>query len=135
MSSPPEPESVWPCAAPIALSQLSSCGSYMVLACEDGVLTLWNLAKGEPLPRPAAWGRPGPGEVLGSCWRWAAWELLCSHRPPGAARRSPPSADTERQVCGHSRSPGAVQGVLCARLEPGPEVRSAPSPSPSSTAA
>lgn len=58
MSSPPEPESVWPCAAPIALSQLSSCGSYMVLACEDGVLTLWNLAKGEPLPRPAAWGAP-----------------------------------------------------------------------------
>ncbi|KAM5291588.1 WD repeat-containing protein 93 isoform 2-T2 [Glossophaga mutica] len=44
-----EPESVWPCAAPIAQSQLSSCGSYLVLACEDGVLTLWDLAKGFPL--------------------------------------------------------------------------------------
>ncbi|XP_045052480.2 WD repeat-containing protein 93 isoform X4 [Desmodus rotundus] len=44
-----EPESVWPCAAPIALSQLSGCGSYLVLACEDGVLTLWDMAKGFPL--------------------------------------------------------------------------------------
>ncbi|KAF6079949.1 WD repeat domain 93 [Phyllostomus discolor] len=44
-----DPESVWPCAAPIALSQLSGCGSYLVLACEDGVLTLWDLAKGFPL--------------------------------------------------------------------------------------
>ncbi|XP_037000919.2 WD repeat-containing protein 93 isoform X2 [Artibeus jamaicensis] len=44
-----EPESVWPCAAPIALSQLSGCGSYLVLACEDGVLTLWDLAQGSPL--------------------------------------------------------------------------------------
>lgn len=41
---------MWPCAAPIALSQLSGCGSYLVLACEDGVLTLWDMAKGEPRP-------------------------------------------------------------------------------------
>uniref|UniRef100_A0A8C3WTE9 WD repeat domain 93 n=1 Tax=Catagonus wagneri TaxID=51154 RepID=A0A8C3WTE9_9CETA len=41
-----EPESVWPCAAPIVVSQLSHCGSYLVLACEDGVLTLWDLDKG-----------------------------------------------------------------------------------------
>ncbi|XP_054433564.1 WD repeat-containing protein 93 isoform X1 [Pteronotus mesoamericanus] len=41
-----EPEGVWPCAAPIALSLLSCCCSYLVLACEDGVLTLWDLAKG-----------------------------------------------------------------------------------------
>uniref|UniRef100_G1PJP7 WD repeat domain 93 n=1 Tax=Myotis lucifugus TaxID=59463 RepID=G1PJP7_MYOLU len=44
-----DPEGVWPCAAPIALSQLSDCGSYLVLACEDGVLTLWDLAEGLPL--------------------------------------------------------------------------------------
>ncbi|XP_076980295.1 WD repeat-containing protein 93 isoform X2 [Tamandua tetradactyla] len=44
-----DPESVWPCAAPIAVSNLSCCGSYLVLACEDGVLTLWDLSKGFPL--------------------------------------------------------------------------------------
>ncbi|XP_054387833.1 WD repeat-containing protein 93 isoform X4 [Pongo abelii] len=44
-----DPEGVWPCAAPIAVSQLSCCSSYLVLACEDGVLTLWDLAKGFPL--------------------------------------------------------------------------------------
>ncbi|TKC45574.1 hypothetical protein EI555_020897 [Monodon monoceros] len=41
-----DPEGVWPCAAPIVVSQLSCCCSYLVLACEDGVLTLWDLAKG-----------------------------------------------------------------------------------------
>ncbi|KAM6181733.1 WD repeat-containing protein 93 [Erethizon dorsatum] len=41
-----EPEGVWPCAAPIAASQLSCSSSYLVLACEDGVLTLWDVAKG-----------------------------------------------------------------------------------------
>ncbi|CAK6442437.1 unnamed protein product [Pipistrellus nathusii] len=41
-----DPEGVWPCAAPIVASQLTDCGSYLVLACEDGVLTLWDLAKG-----------------------------------------------------------------------------------------
>ncbi|XP_025775483.1 WD repeat-containing protein 93 isoform X2 [Puma concolor] len=40
-----DPEGVWPCAAPIAVSQLSCCCSYLVLACEDGVLTLWDLAE------------------------------------------------------------------------------------------
>ncbi|CAH7340443.1 WD repeat-containing protein 93 [Phodopus roborovskii] len=38
-------ENVWPCAAPITVSQISS-SSYLVLACEDGVLILWNLAQG-----------------------------------------------------------------------------------------
>ncbi|XP_037688960.1 WD repeat-containing protein 93 isoform X3 [Choloepus didactylus] len=42
-----DPEGVWPCAAPIAVSNRSSCGSYLVLACEDGVLTLWDLSKGQ----------------------------------------------------------------------------------------
>ncbi|XP_010985048.2 WD repeat-containing protein 93 [Camelus dromedarius] len=41
-----DPESTWPCAAPITVSQLSCCCSYLVLACEDGVLTLWDLAQG-----------------------------------------------------------------------------------------
>ncbi|XP_060473641.2 WD repeat-containing protein 93 isoform X3 [Panthera onca] len=44
-----DPEGAWPCAAPIAVSQLSCCCSYLVLACEDGVLTLWDLAEGFPL--------------------------------------------------------------------------------------
>ncbi|XP_062946887.1 WD repeat-containing protein 93 [Cynocephalus volans] len=44
-----DPEGVWPCAAPIAASRLSCSSSYLVLACEDGVLTLWDLAKGFPL--------------------------------------------------------------------------------------
>ncbi|XP_070956787.1 WD repeat-containing protein 93 isoform X3 [Macaca nemestrina] len=42
-----DPEGVWPCAAPIAVSQLSCSSSYLLLACEDGVLTLWDLAKGQ----------------------------------------------------------------------------------------
>ncbi|XP_006152859.1 WD repeat-containing protein 93 [Tupaia chinensis] len=44
-----DPEGVWPCAAPITVSQLCSSSSYLVLACEDGVLTLWDLAEGFPL--------------------------------------------------------------------------------------
>ncbi|XP_041514157.1 WD repeat-containing protein 93 isoform X2 [Microtus oregoni] len=39
-------ENVWPCAARITVSQISSSSSYLALACEDGVLTLWNLAEG-----------------------------------------------------------------------------------------
>lgn len=55
VSSPLDPEGVWPCAAPIAVSQLSSSSSYLVLACEDGVLTLWDLAEGEPPLLPNTW--------------------------------------------------------------------------------
>ncbi|XP_004623523.1 WD repeat-containing protein 93 [Octodon degus] len=44
-----EPEGVWPCAAPITASWLSCSSSYLVLACEDGVLTLWDVAEGFPL--------------------------------------------------------------------------------------
>nr|XP_045001780.1 WD repeat-containing protein 93 isoform X1 [Jaculus jaculus] len=43
-----DPENVWPCAAPIAMSQLSGSSSYLVLACEDGVLILWDLIQGFP---------------------------------------------------------------------------------------
>ncbi|KAL1774186.1 WD repeat-containing protein 93 [Sigmodon hispidus] len=39
-------DNVWPCAAPISVSQVSSSSSYLVLACEDGVLILWDLAQG-----------------------------------------------------------------------------------------
>ncbi|XP_032751877.1 WD repeat-containing protein 93 [Rattus rattus] len=39
-------ENVWPCAAPIVVSQISSFSSYLALACEDGVLILWDLAQG-----------------------------------------------------------------------------------------
>lgn len=44
-----DPESVWPCAAPITVSQLSCTCTYLALACEDGVLTLLDLAEGFPL--------------------------------------------------------------------------------------
>lgn len=40
-------ENVWPCAAPIAVSQISSFSSFLALACEDGVLILWDVARGE----------------------------------------------------------------------------------------
>lgn len=48
-------ENVWPCASPIIMSQISSFASYLALACEDGVLILWDLAQGEFLmePRPS----------------------------------------------------------------------------------
>lgn len=49
---PLDPEGVWPCAAPITASRLSYSCSHLVLACEDGVLTLWDLADGEPPPLP-----------------------------------------------------------------------------------
>lgn len=39
-------DNVWPCAAPITVSQTSSSSSYLALACEDGVLLLWDLAQG-----------------------------------------------------------------------------------------
>ncbi|XP_008068816.1 WD repeat-containing protein 93 isoform X2 [Carlito syrichta] len=42
-----DPESVWPCAAPITVSQLSCSSAYLVLACGDGVLTLWDLTEGQ----------------------------------------------------------------------------------------
>ncbi|ELK18268.1 WD repeat-containing protein 93 [Pteropus alecto] len=63
-----DPEGVWPCAAPIAVSQLSYSSSYLVLACEDGVLTVWDMAEGEPPPLPGTWvdlqgeGPAGPPE-------------------------------------------------------------------------
>ncbi|XP_017658574.1 WD repeat-containing protein 93 isoform X1 [Nannospalax galili] len=41
-------ENVWPCAAPIAVSQISDSSSYLALACEDGVLILWDLVQGFP---------------------------------------------------------------------------------------
>lgn len=46
-------ENVWPCAAPIVVSQISSFSSYLALACEDGVLILWDLAQGESLSLPS----------------------------------------------------------------------------------
>lgn len=45
-------ENVWPCAAPIVMSQISSFSSYLALVCEDGVLILWDLAQGEFLIAP-----------------------------------------------------------------------------------
>lgn len=43
---------MWPCAAPIVMSQISSFSSYLALVCEDGVLILWDLAEGEFLITP-----------------------------------------------------------------------------------
>ncbi|XP_074090195.1 WD repeat-containing protein 93 isoform X2 [Macrotis lagotis] len=41
-----KPDGVWPTAAPITNSAFSPCTSYLLLACEDGVLMLWDRANG-----------------------------------------------------------------------------------------
>ncbi|NWI08377.1 WDR93 protein, partial [Crypturellus soui] len=45
----PKPEVVWPCAAPIACSAVSSCCRYLALACEDAAITIWDQHLGYPL--------------------------------------------------------------------------------------
>lgn len=77
LSSPLDPEGVWPCAAPITVSQLCSSSSYLVLACEDGVLTLWDLAEGErPASLPSTW--VGPWEMrLQELWHACRLEAFC----------------------------------------------------------
>ncbi|KFU94485.1 WD repeat-containing protein 93, partial [Chaetura pelagica] len=47
--SDPKPDVVWPCAAPIACSALSSCFRYLALAFEDAVITIWDKHLGCPL--------------------------------------------------------------------------------------
>ncbi|CAM4626450.1 WD repeat-containing protein 93 [Caretta caretta] len=44
-----KPDTVWPCAAPITCSAVTSCSSYMALACEDGTITVWDRSLGFPL--------------------------------------------------------------------------------------
>ncbi|XP_051837051.1 WD repeat-containing protein 93 isoform X2 [Antechinus flavipes] len=44
--SDPKPDGVWPTAAPITNSAISTCTSYLLLACDDGVITLWDRAQG-----------------------------------------------------------------------------------------
>ncbi|XP_075753209.1 WD repeat-containing protein 93 isoform X3 [Pelodiscus sinensis] len=44
-----KPDIVWPCAAPIICSAVSSCSSYLTLACEDGTITVWDKCQGFPL--------------------------------------------------------------------------------------
>nr|XP_005301744.1 WD repeat-containing protein 93 isoform X2 [Chrysemys picta bellii] len=44
-----KPDTVWPCAAPITCSAVTSCSSYMALACEDGMITVWDRCLGFPL--------------------------------------------------------------------------------------
>ncbi|XP_029871636.1 WD repeat-containing protein 93 [Aquila chrysaetos chrysaetos] len=47
--SDPKPDVVWPCAAPIACSAVSSCSRYLALACEDATITIWDKQLGYPL--------------------------------------------------------------------------------------
>lgn len=54
-----KPDVVWPCAAPIACSAVSSCSRYLALAGEDGTITIWDKHLGEL----ALWDC-----VLGSLW-------------------------------------------------------------------
>ncbi|KFQ34132.1 WD repeat-containing protein 93, partial [Mesitornis unicolor] len=49
MDSDPKPEVVWPCAAPIACSAVSSCSRYLALACKDAAITIWDKHLGYPL--------------------------------------------------------------------------------------
>ncbi|KFO92703.1 WD repeat-containing protein 93, partial [Buceros rhinoceros silvestris] len=44
-----KPDVVWPCAAPIACSAVSSCSRYLALACEDAAITVWDTHLGHPL--------------------------------------------------------------------------------------
>ncbi|XP_074862991.1 WD repeat-containing protein 93 [Carettochelys insculpta] len=44
-----KPDAVWPCAAPITCSAISSCSSYLALACEDGTVIVWDNCLGFPL--------------------------------------------------------------------------------------
>ncbi|NXL58574.1 WDR93 protein, partial [Chordeiles acutipennis] len=44
-----KPDVVWPCAAPIACSAVSSCSRYLALACEDATITIWDEHLGYPL--------------------------------------------------------------------------------------
>ncbi|XP_030353260.1 WD repeat-containing protein 93 [Strigops habroptila] len=43
------PDVVWPCAAPIVCSAVSSCSRYLALACEDATITIWDKQLGYPL--------------------------------------------------------------------------------------
>ncbi|NXN47239.1 WDR93 protein, partial [Rhinoptilus africanus] len=49
VDSDPNPDVVWPCAAPIACSAVSSCSRYLALACEDATITIWDKHLGYPL--------------------------------------------------------------------------------------
>ncbi|NXO78046.1 WDR93 protein, partial [Sitta europaea] len=44
-----KPDVVWPCAAPIACSAVSSCSRYLALAGEDATITIWDKHLGYPL--------------------------------------------------------------------------------------
>ncbi|KAM6388301.1 WD repeat-containing protein 93 isoform 1-T2 [Pluvialis apricaria] len=48
VDSDPKPDVVWPCAAPIACSAVSSCSRYLALACEDATITVWDKHLGYP---------------------------------------------------------------------------------------
>lgn len=54
-----KPDAVWPCAALITCSAVSSCSSYLALACEDSTITVWNNCLGE---LSCGWGPVG-------CWQ------------------------------------------------------------------
>ncbi|XP_067999528.1 WD repeat-containing protein 93 [Melanerpes formicivorus] len=47
--SDPNPDVVWPCAAPIVCSAVSFCSRYLALACEDATITIWDKHLGYPL--------------------------------------------------------------------------------------
>ncbi|KFQ51941.1 WD repeat-containing protein 93, partial [Nestor notabilis] len=49
VDSDPNPDVVWPCAAPVVCSAVSSCSRYLALACEDATITIWDKQLGYPL--------------------------------------------------------------------------------------
>lgn len=83
-------ENVWPCAARITVSQISSSSSYLAIACEDGVLILWNLAEGEFPISPLTehrWVSSGASR---------SWDsFIYVHSPLGAAGPASPSSFLE----------------------------------------
>ncbi|NXH39708.1 WDR93 protein, partial [Dicaeum eximium] len=44
-----KPDVVWPCAAPIACSAVSSCSRYLALAGDDATITIWDKHLGYPM--------------------------------------------------------------------------------------
>ncbi|NXX42605.1 WDR93 protein, partial [Tricholaema leucomelas] len=55
--SDPNPDVVWPCAAPLVCSAVSFCSRYLALACEDATITVWDKDLGYPLGVTATPGR------------------------------------------------------------------------------
>lgn len=124
LSSPLDPEGVWPCAAPITASRLSCGCSYLVLACEDGVLTLWDLAEGEPPPLPdprtGLWVMSLRGALRFLQALGLLLVTLCSEVNPGSWSRLPLIHSLDRHSLNTVRADTSQSPCICSVLPPCP---------------